>query len=312
MRTAFIEELVVLARGNPRIFLTVGDLGYSVVEAFASEFPDRFLNAGVAEQNMTGLAAGLASEGYHVFTYSIANFPTFRCAEQIRNDVAYHGLAVTIVAVGGGFAYGNLGYSHHAVQDLALMRTFPGMLVAAPGDPEETRASLRFLCDRPGPSYLRLGKAGEPVVHDRPVRVLAGIPVLTRDVGGRNAVLTTGASLKMAVDTAGQRRGWDVYSLPVWNSNEDAASILGLLGRYEHLLILEDHLAAGGFVSYVRECIGNRASEQGKIHGISLDSRACESVATQRTLNANGGLSLDSILDRMQAIEKLPLLCEKK
>src|SRR6187431_2921481 len=118
MRNAFIEELSTLAEANDNIVLVVGDLGYSVVEPFAQRFPDRFLNAGVAEQNMTGLAAGLASEGYHVFTYSIANFPTLRCLEQIRNDVCYHVLPVTVVAVGAGLAYGNLGYSHHAVQDI--------------------------------------------------------------------------------------------------------------------------------------------------------------------------------------------------
>src|ERR1700744_4244878 len=125
MRNAFIDELVALAESNDQIALVVGDLGFSVVEPFADRFPDRFVNAGVAEQNMTGLAAGMASEGYHVFTYSIANFPSFRCAEQIRNDVAYHGLAVTVVAVGGGLAYGALGYSHHAVQDYALLRALP-------------------------------------------------------------------------------------------------------------------------------------------------------------------------------------------
>src|SRR6478672_12080084 len=112
MRTAFINSLTEQARLRPEIFLIVGDLGYSVVEPFAAEFPDRFLNAGVAEQNMTGMAAGMASEGYHVFTYSIANFPTFRCAEQIRNDVDHHRFAVTVVAVGGGVSYGALGYSH--------------------------------------------------------------------------------------------------------------------------------------------------------------------------------------------------------
>ena len=122
MRNAFIEELVQLARVNKNIALVVGDLGYKVVEPFAEEFPDRFINAGVAEQNMTGLAAGMASEGFHVFTYSIANFPTFRCAEQIRNDIDYHNLPVTVVTVGGGLSYGNLGYSHHAVQDFGLMR----------------------------------------------------------------------------------------------------------------------------------------------------------------------------------------------
>ena len=129
MRNAFIDELIAATELNDNIALVVGDLGYSVVESFAKRFPKRFFNAGVAEQNMMGLAAGLASEGFHVFVYSIANFPTFRCAEQIRNDVDYHQLPVTVVAVGGGLAYGNMGYSHHAVQDYALMRTLPHMLI---------------------------------------------------------------------------------------------------------------------------------------------------------------------------------------
>ena len=167
MRNAFIDELCTLAETNDRIFLIVGDLGYNVVEPFAQRFPDRFLNAGVSEQNMTGVAAGLAADGYHVFTYSIANFPTFRCAEQLRNDIAYHDLPVTVVAVGGGLAYGNLGYSHHAVQDYALIRCMQNMLIAAPGDPAEVRACLRYLTANPGPSYLRLGKAGEPGLSSR-------------------------------------------------------------------------------------------------------------------------------------------------
>ena len=121
MRTEFIKNLIAHAKNKKNIFLLVADIGYGVVEEFQKEFPDRFMNVGVAEQNMTGIAAGLASEGYHVFTYSIANFPTFRCAEQIRNDIDYHNLPVTIVSVGGGLAYGNLGYSHHAIQDLSLI-----------------------------------------------------------------------------------------------------------------------------------------------------------------------------------------------
>ena len=161
MRTAFINELILQARIRPEIFLVVGDLGYSVVEPFAKEFPDRFLNAGIAEQNMAGVAAGLASEGFHVFTYSIANFPTLRCLEQIRNDICYHGFPVTVVAVGGGLSYGNLGYSHHAVQDLAIMRTLPNIAILAPGDPGETRECVRWLAANPQPSYLRIGKAGE-------------------------------------------------------------------------------------------------------------------------------------------------------
>ena len=129
MRNSFIKELCKLNRAHENIILVVGDLGFSVVEPFLDEFPNNFINAGVAEQNMTGLAAGMASEGYQVFTYSIANFPTFRCAEQFRNDVDYQNIGVTVVTVGGGLAYGALGYSHHAIQDYALMRTMPNTLI---------------------------------------------------------------------------------------------------------------------------------------------------------------------------------------
>ena len=161
MRNSFIKVLVKSAEHNKNIILVVGDLGYSVVEPFANKFPDRFINAGVAEQNMTGLASGMASEGYHVFTYSIANFSSFRCAEQIRNDIDYHNLPVTVVAVGGGLAYGNLGYSHHAIQDFSLMRSFPNVVIVAPADPLEMEACMKFLIKNPQPSYLRINKSGE-------------------------------------------------------------------------------------------------------------------------------------------------------
>src|SRR5438094_10637170 len=117
MRSAFFRALLQIAEADERINLVVGDLGFGAVEPFASRFPDRFLNAGVAEQNMTGVAAGLALSGKVVFTYSIANFPVMRCLEQVRNDVCYHELDVNIVAVGGGLAYGPAGYTHHAIED---------------------------------------------------------------------------------------------------------------------------------------------------------------------------------------------------
>ena len=145
----------------------VGDLGYGAVEPFMNAYPERFINAGIAEQNMLGMAAGMAMAGKHVFVYSIANFPTFRCAEQIRNDVAYHNFPVTVVSVGGGAAYGSLGYSHHAVQDYALIRSFPNMIVAAPGDPLEVQACVEYLTLNPQPSYLRLNKSGEPILNKR-------------------------------------------------------------------------------------------------------------------------------------------------
>jgi transketolase len=145
MRNTFIETLTSKAKLNKKIVLIIGDLGYNVVEKFRDNFPDRFYNAGIAEQNMASMAAGLASQGFHVFVYSIANFPTFRCAEQIRNDICYHNLNVTIVTVGGGLSYGSLGYSHHAIQDLGLMRLFPEMTILSPGDPSQKKLCLDYI-----------------------------------------------------------------------------------------------------------------------------------------------------------------------
>jgi transketolase len=165
MRNAFIAELTILAASDPRIMLIVGDLGYGVVDEFAKTMPEQFLNAGVAEQNMIGVAAGLASVGRKVFVYSIANFPTFRALEQIRNDICYHGLDVTVVAVGAGVAYGAHGYTHHAVEDISIMRALPDMTVLSPADPLEAKLVARFAVENSGPKYVRLGKNGESDLH---------------------------------------------------------------------------------------------------------------------------------------------------
>jgi transketolase len=253
MRTAFINELILQARENPNIFLVVGDLGFSVVEPFAEEFPDRYLNAGVAEQNMTAVAAGLASEGYHVFTYSIANFPTLRCFEQIRNDICYHNLPVTVVAVGGGVAYGNLGYSHHAVQDIAVLRTLPNMAVFSPADPDEAAGCLRLALQRAKPSYLRLGKAGETKLH-APGDLSQG-PLLVRPGSSSVAFAATGSVLKPALAAAeilsGRGLETAVYSCPVLSV--EAREQFKRLWRHQKIISVEEHGFAGGFGSFLRE-----------------------------------------------------------
>ena len=297
MRNAFIEELVNLAAQHPHIALVVGDLGYSVVEPFADRFPDRFINAGVAEQNMTGLAAGMASEGYHVFTYSIANFPTFRCAEQIRNDVDYHRLPVTVVSVGGGLAYGALGYSHHAVQDYALMRCFPHMLIAAPGDPMEVRACMRYLVANPQPSYLRLGKAGEPNFHASVPELAPGkwLRVANNLDGaqGRGTLLSTGAALGIAMGwrCAAQYRQHSVHSMPLWSMASKAQQIAAVQ-RFTSVETLEDHLLDGGFGSWLMESVVGRPGVDTRIKVHALSSSVCGTVGSQNMLNAIGGLGL--------------------
>ena len=290
MRNAFISELMTAAECNKKIALVVGDLGYGVVEPFADRFPDRFFNAGVAEQNMMGLA----SEGFHVFVYSIANFPTFRCAEQIRNDVDYHQLPVTVVAVGGGLAYGNLGYSHHAVQDYALMRVLPHMLIAAPGDPLEVQACMRYLMDNPQPSYLRLGKAGEPRVHaDIPV-VQPGqwLPVRSGQPGGR-AYLTTGAALDIVhrmLSTQADLQDCSLFSMPLWSMKTKHAQV-NQIAAFDTTITVEDHLMDGGFGSWMLEAACAQPSLLARLRIKALDAKVCGMVGKQTTLNAEGGLT---------------------
>lgn len=300
MRNAFIDELIGAAEAKDDIALVVGDLGYGVVEPFAKQFPKRFFNAGVAEQNMTGLAAGLASEGFHVFTYSIANFPTFRCAEQIRNDVDYHNLPVTVVAVGGGLAYGNLGYSHHAVQDYALMRVMPNMLIAAPGDPMELRACMRYLIRNPQPSYLRVGKAGEPCVHTEVPEVSPGkwLNIRQGDNGGAT-YLTTGATLDLANQLLVRSPGLKAIalnSMPLWGMKAKSMQA-SMVEKYSNIITVEDHLIDGGFGSWLLEATSIRSDLLARIRIKSLDSRVCGMVAKQSTMNAQGGLTAEVLCE---------------
>lgn len=292
MRTAFIRSLIAHARINPRLFLVVGDLGYSVVEPFAAEFPDRFLNAGVAEQNMTGIAAGLAFEGYHVFTYSIANFPTLRCLEQVRNDVCYHRLPVTIVSVGAGFAYGNLGYSHHAIQDIAVMRTLPYIKILSPADPRETRHCVDALISDPMPSYLRIGKSGEddlyPWMPDQQIDV-DHAPVTIRPGNGSVAIAATGSILKVALDAAVQLENADidvaVFSCPRLAPVSEA--FFEPLWRYRTIVTVEEHILAGGLGSILRE----HGPAGVRIHSLAADQAAPSRVGSQEFLRHHHGLT---------------------
>tara|TARA_B000000437_G_C11660303_1_gene311195 strand:- start:183 stop:1106 length:924 start_codon:yes stop_codon:yes gene_type:complete len=159
MRDFFIEELAKHATADPNIMLITGDLGFGVFDEFRRDLPAQFINAGVAEQNMTMIAAGMAIEGKKIFTYSIGNFPTLRCLEQIRNDVCYHDLDVCIVSIGGGFSYGQLGMSHHAIEDLSIMRAMPNLRVFVPGTLDDVGWAIDQIINQSGPSYLRLDKS---------------------------------------------------------------------------------------------------------------------------------------------------------
>ncbi|MDR0390730.1 MAG: transketolase family protein, partial [Planctomycetaceae bacterium] len=247
MRTAFISRLTELAAKDSRIMLLVGDLGFGVVIDFAKRFPNQFLNVGVAEQNMAGVATGLALSGKVVFTYSIANFPILRCLEQIRNDICYHNANVISVSVGSGFCYGSLGMTHHGTEDIAIMRSLPYMNIIAPGDPKETQFATDYFAEGHGPGFLRLGRAGEPVVHEGNINWQFGKAIKLRD-GKDLTIIATGSMLKKAVETADilESKGQHVTVLSMHTIKPlDENAILEAANSTSRIITLEEHSIHG-------------------------------------------------------------------
>ncbi len=282
MRNTFIKCLVERARVDQSIVLIIGDLGFNVVEPFQNEFPNRFFNAGISEQAMASMAAGMASEGYKVFIYSIANFPTFRCAEQIRNDICYHNLDVTVVSVGGGLAYGNLGYSHHAIQDYGLMRLFPEISIVSPGDPNEVKKCMEFIYLDNNPKYLRLRKAGEEDISNYSNKLVPGKwqPILIKNP--KKILLTTGYGLKIAKDLIIQEKYKDfsIFSCPIWGQKYSHHQKINL-DSFETVITVEDHLNAGGFGSWLHE---NSSDNGNKIESIYIKNSVIGMVGEETYL----------------------------
>ena len=245
-----------MARQDDRICLIIGDLGFSVVEPFAKEFPDRFLNAGVAEQNMIGMATGWSlAENKIVFVYSIANFPTFRCLEQIRNDVCYHKANVKIVSVGGGLTYGSAGFSHHAIEDLAIMRALPGMVVSAPADAYETDSITQLSVEYNGPFFIRLGKNNEPAVHENPCSLNVGEPVVYKEQGDI-LLVSTGTLISEVINAAEmlEKKGLKVSVMGIpFLKPLNTEKVLQVLKDKRIVITVEEHSCVGGLGSVIAE-----------------------------------------------------------
>lgn len=293
MRTAFIDQLIKEARKNDKIFLLVGDLGYNVIEPFANEFPNRFRNVGIAEQNMAGVAAGLAMSGFNVYFYSIGNFPTLRCIEQIRNDVAYHHANVKVVAVGGGYAYGDLGATHHATEALGMLRTIPGMVVCSPSDPIEARALTTLSSTYDGPMYIQLGKAGEKVFHQRDLDLKVGDIVPFKVDKKSEAIIVTGSIASVIVNGA-EAEKVDVYTLPfVKPINEE--QITKIANIYEVITIIEEHQKSSGVGSAIIEQISDlfylgKVTKFPKVHRIAIEDYFQDVSGSQMYLRKRAGL----------------------
>lgn len=306
MRDTFVKRLSEHAAKDPRIMLITGDLGFGVLTDYWQKFPKQFLNAGVAEQNMTGMAAGMALEGMITFTYSIANFTTLRCLEQIRNDAAYHDANVKVVSVGGGFSYGAMGVSHHATEDLAIMRSLPSVTVVAPGDLWETAEATSALIAHPGTCYLRLDKTmttntarpGETFVLGKARRLREGNDI---------TIITTGGILEEALKAASilaesgiEVRLVSIHTLKPIDSEEIVRAALETGG----IVTLEEHTIHGGLGGAVAEALLDAGAMPKKFYRLGLRAGFSSIVGTQAYLRKRYELDAGAVVQTVKTMLK--------
>ncbi|MBQ8840660.1 MAG: transketolase [Clostridia bacterium] len=302
MRDTFVKTLLDIAKKDKNVYIVTGDLGFGVLKPFWDELPEQIINAGIAEQNMTSIAAGLAMQGKVVYTYSIGNFPTLRCIEQIRNDCAYHSANVKVVCVGGGFVYGSLGMSHHATEDLAIMRALPDVTVVAPGDLVEAAEATKAIYTTPGTCYLRLGRGGEKQIHNKidDFKIGKAIKIKT----GKNvAVFSTGAIFD-EVDEAChelEKEGITptVYTFPTVKPI-DKDTIIECAKEHKAIITVEEHNLSGGFGSAVAEVLAEADDVKAKLVRVALDDRYSCIVGSQKYLRKQYGIDAQAVIAKVK------------
>ncbi len=301
MRDTFVRTLVQLAKEDKNIELVTGDLGFGVLKPFWEQCPDQFTNAGIAEQNMTSVAAGMALTGKNVFTYSIGNFPTLRCIEQIRNDCAYHHANVKVVCIGGGFVYGSLGMSHQATEDIAILRALPEVVVLAPADLVEAEECTKALAKYNGTAYLRLGRGGEKRIHDHIDNFQIGKAIKVCD-GNRVAILSTGAIFEevTAAKDILKEKGIApaIYTFPTVKPI-DKDTIESVAEEFDLIVTCEEHNIIGGFGSAVAEVMAEMKNKKATLLRIGLNDEYSIRVGNQRYLRGQYNIDAESIVKRI-------------
>lgn len=303
MRDTFTRCLEAYAQDHPNLVLVSGDLGFGVLFPYMKKFPDRFINAGISEQAMMSMAAGMALEGKTVVVYSIGNFPTLRCLEQIRNCCAYHEANVKIVCVGAGFVYGTLGMTHHATEDMSALRLLPGVKVYAPADAIETEAVMTPFLSEPGVAYLRIGRGGERHCHAE--GSLAGYRsgrAVEQFAGTDAYILTAGNILPSAIDAAEllKERGLSVgvASFPTVKPL-DEPYLARVAAAVPVIYTLEEHTVVGGFGGAVCECVSALRGPRARVVRLGLNDTYCAVVGNQAYLEERFGLDGPGVARRV-------------
>ncbi len=306
MRNVFMDFLLRQATIDPNVYLIVGDVGFSVIEKFQQQFPTRYINAGIAEQNMIGVAAGLAMAGKHVYVYSIIPFVTMRCYEQIRNDLCYQQLPVKIVGVGGGFSYGPMGVTHHALEDISLMRTLPEMTVVAPGSKHEVAALMPQIHTLTHPAYIRFGNNEELVTYPSAISIKLGQSIeLTAH--NERYIITTGNALDLgfSVQQYLLTQGIDIglVSMPTVKPLDRT---FFLSKKLSAVFTIEEHSIIGGLGESVAHLLSQEIDHKIIFHAFGVNDFYFHEVGSRKYLQEKAGLNIQAIAS--QIIQKITLL----
>ena len=301
MRAAFADEIETLAAEDKRIVLLSGDIGNRMFDTFKEKSPDNFYNCGVAEANMTGMAAGMALCGLRPVTYTITAFNTARVIEQIRLDVCYQNLPVIIVGVGGGLSYASLNATHHALEDIAFLRVLPNMTVICPGDAWEVRAALRAALQMNGPVYIRMAKKNEPIVHSSLPDFSIGKGLIVKE-GTDICFLNAGSLLPVAIDAADilHEKGISVQVVSMHTVKPLDENLLhDVFSRFSHIFTLEEHSILGGFGGSVAEWLSDQKGLQASLSRIGTQDKFMTEAGEQEYARELFGISKEQIAERV-------------
>lgn len=301
MRNAFAAAITALAAHDDRIVLLSGDIGNRLFDKYRQMFPSRFYNCGVAEQNMTGMAAGMALSGLRPFTYTITPFATTRVIEQIRVDICYHNVPVVIVGTGSGLSYASLGPTHHSCEDVGILRMLPNLTVLCPADAMEVGPVMEAALTLPGPVYIRLGKKGEPTIHEEPPQIEIGRGLVVRE--GTDVCLfglgtMTATALEAAKMLEGQGISACVVSMHTVKPLDDAL-LRESFGRFRLVVVIEEHSLIGGLGSAVAEWLAAHGPKRGVLEAIGTPDAFISSAGSQRWMREQCGLTPQAVADRI-------------
>ncbi|MCK9265613.1 1-deoxy-D-xylulose-5-phosphate synthase [bacterium] len=296
MRQTFINTLMELSRENKEIFLLTGDLGFSVFEKFKEQFPRRFFDVGVAEQNMIGIASGLALSGKIAFAYSIIPFLTMRCFEQIRNDICYQSTNVKLVGVGAGFAYGSAGFTHYAIEDIGIMRMLPNMVVVSPADTLEMELTVRRSIEHNGPVYIRIGRARE-TIYSTKQNFKLGIGITVKE-GKDITIFSTGDILENVIKVAEKLTECNISSRVISMHTVkpiDKEIILKATKETRAIFTVEEHSVNGGLGSAVAEILSDYSCRNVLFKRIGISEIFVKEVGDYKYLREKHNLSANAI-----------------